>query len=91
MIVHAVDGLAPGLYRWPELDQPIRTGLICEEAWRVSLDQDLARDAAFVVVAAVDVAALSDREYREAQLAAGIVEGRLHLMAYAAGRQRVRA
>jgi hypothetical protein len=31
------------------------------------------------------VAALSDREYREAQLAAGIVEGRLHLMAYALG------
>ncbi|HET6209594.1 MAG TPA: hypothetical protein VFD94_04385 [Jatrophihabitans sp.] len=85
VIVHAVDGLAPGLYRWPELDQPIRTGDLRELAWQVCMDQDLGRDAAFVVVAAVEVAALSDREYREAQLAAGIVEGRLHLMAYALG------
>ena len=29
--------------------------------------------------------ALDDREYREAQLAAGLVEGRLHLLAYALG------
>jgi hypothetical protein len=85
VIVHAVDGLQPGLYRWPELDQPIRTGNLRTEAWTVTLEQDLARDAAFVVVAAIGVAALSDREYREAQLAAGIVEGRLHLMAYALG------
>lgn len=85
LIVHAVDGLAPGLYRWPELDQPIRTGNLRPEAWTVSLEQDLARDAAFVAVAAIDVGTLSDREYREAQLAAGIVEGRLHLMAYALG------
>ncbi|HEX4728875.1 MAG TPA: hypothetical protein VH298_13815, partial [Jatrophihabitans sp.] len=85
VIVHAVDGLQPGLYRWPELDQPIRTGNLRPEVWTVTLEQDLARDAAFVVVAAIGVAALSDREYREVQLAAGIVEGRLHLMAYALG------
>lgn len=85
LIVHAVDGLAPGLYRWPELDRPVRTGNLRPEAWTVTLEQDLARDAAFVAVAAIDVATLSDREYREAQLAAGIVEGRLHLMAYALG------
>jgi hypothetical protein len=36
-------------------------------------------------VAATDVGALDDREYREAQLAAGLVEGRLHLLAYALG------
>jgi hypothetical protein len=37
------------------------------------------------VVSATDVASLDDRSYREAQLAAGIVEGRLHLAAYALG------
>ena len=34
---------------------------------------------------AADVSALDDREYREANLAAGLVEGRLHLAAYALG------
>jgi hypothetical protein len=37
------------------------------------------------VIAATDVGALDDREYREAQLAAGLVEGRLHLLAYGLG------
>jgi hypothetical protein len=49
------------------------------------MDQGLARDAAFVVIGAADVGALDDRAYREAQLAAGLVEGRLHLLAYALG------
>jgi hypothetical protein len=51
----------------------------------VALDQSLARDAAFVTIATADVARLSDHGYREAQLAAGLVEGRLHLVAYALG------
>jgi hypothetical protein len=38
-----------------------------------------------VVIAAADVGALDDRQYREAQLAAGLVEGRLHLLGYALG------
>jgi hypothetical protein len=37
------------------------------------------------VIGAADVAAFDDREYREAQLGAGLVEGRLHLLAYALG------
>lgn len=37
------------------------------------------------MIAATDVGALDDREYREAQLAAGLVEGRLHLLAYSLG------
>jgi hypothetical protein len=45
----------------------------------------LGRDAAFVVIGATDVGALDDHGYREAQLAAGLVEGRLHLLAYALG------
>ena len=40
---------------------------------------------AFVVMAATDAGALDDRAYREEQLAAGLVEGRLHLTAYALG------
>jgi hypothetical protein len=56
-----------------------------EEMFRVCLDQGLARDAAFVVIAATDVGRLDDRGYREANLAAGVVEGRLHLLAYALG------
>ena len=56
-----------------------------ETLLRVCLDQDLGRDAAFVVLAAIDLDTLDDRGYRDAQLAAGIVEGRLHLAAYALG------
>ena len=60
-------------------------GAMRDELYRVCLEQGLARDAAFVVIAATDVGALDDREYREAQLAAGLVEGRLHLLAYGLG------
>jgi hypothetical protein len=81
----AVDGVAPGLYRWPDLDAPVRHGLLREELFDVCMEQELARDAAFDVAAVVDPAGLGDRGYREAQLDAGIVEGRLHLAAYALG------
>jgi len=63
----------------------VRRGVLREELYRIALEQGLARDAAFVVVGAADVGALDDRSYREAQLAAGLVEGRLHLLAYALG------
>jgi hypothetical protein len=85
VVVHAVDGLEPGVYRWPDLSAPVRTGDFRRELYRVALDQGLPRDAAFVVIGTADVSALDDREYREAQLAAGLVEGRLHLAAYALG------
>jgi hypothetical protein len=83
--VHDVEGVAPGLYRWPDLSAPLRTGALRDELYRVCYEQGLARDAAFVVFSATDVGALDDREYREAQFAAGLVEGRLHLAAYAEG------
>ena len=86
--VHDVTGLGSGLYQWPDLEQPVRSQSSQEmraEMYRVCLDQSLARDAAFVVVAGTDVTKLSDRGYREAQLAAGLVEGRIHLAAYALG------
>ena len=85
VVVHDVDGFERGVYRWPSLSRPVRTGMLREELYLVAMEQGLARDAAFVAIGAADVATLDDREYREAQLAAGLVEGRLHLLAYALG------
>jgi hypothetical protein len=85
VVVHDVAGLAPGVYRWPDLDEPVRSGALRDELYRVCLDQALARDAAFVAIAAADLAALGDAGYRAAHLAAGLAEGRLHLAAYALG------
>lgn len=83
--VHGVDGVRSGLYRWPDLDTPLRTGDLRAELERVCLDQSLAAEAAYVVISAAPLSTLDDRSYREAQLAGGLVEGRLHLAAYALG------
>jgi hypothetical protein len=85
VVIHDVTGVPPGVYRWPALDVPVRAGALRDELYRVCLDQTLARDAAFVAIAATDLTGLSDREYRTAHLAAGLAEGRLHLAAYALG------
>lgn len=85
VVVHDVSGMQPGLYRWPALGEPFRAGGLRDELYRIALEQGLARDAAFVVLTLAGVGALDDRGYREAQLAAGLVEGRLHLAAYALG------
>ncbi|HWK26463.1 MAG TPA: hypothetical protein VNS09_07875 [Solirubrobacter sp.] len=85
LAVHAVDTLAPGLYRWPDLDRPRRAGDLRERLYRVCWDQELGRDASFVAIAAADLARIDDAGYRDAQLEAGLVEGRLHLAAYALG------
>lgn len=83
--VHDVEEVAPGLYRWPDLSQPVRDGNLRAELRRVAAGQGLAGDAAFVVIGAADLTSISDRRYRELQLAAGLVEGRLHLAAFALG------
>ncbi len=83
--VHNVEDLNPGLYRWPSLDAPIRAGDLRDELLHVCIEQPLGRDAAFVVIAAADMSQLDDRGYREAQLEAGLVDGRLHLAAAALG------
>jgi len=85
LAVHAVDGLSPGIYRWPDLSEPARFGALRGDLYRVCLDQGLGRDAAFVVITTAHVNQLDDREYREAHLAAGVVEGRLHLLVFALG------
>lgn len=83
--VHGVDDVEPGLYRWPDIATPLRAGNLREELLRLCWDQDLGRDAAFVVMGATHLDRLGDRDYRGAQLDAGLVEGRLHLAAYALG------
>jgi nitroreductase len=83
--VHDVAGVAPGLYRWPDLSQPVHGGNLRAELRRIASEQGLAGDAAFVVITAADITSASDRRYRDLQLAAGIVAGRLHLAAYALG------
>jgi hypothetical protein len=85
VVIHDVGELAPGVYRWPDVTTTGPGHDLREDLYRVALEQGLASDAAFVVIGATDVAALDDRGYREAQLAAGLVEGRLHLLAYALG------
>ncbi|WP_250008337.1 hypothetical protein [Actinoplanes sp. M2I2] len=82
--VHGVDGVEPGIYRRPGRE-PVVTGDLRTELERVSLGQSLSAEAAYVVIAAVPGGDLDDRGYRAAQLAAGLVEGRLHLAAYAVG------
>ncbi len=82
--VHAVDGMTPGIYRWPET-APRRPGDVRDELYRLAFEQELAQAAAFVTIGTADIGALDDRGYREALLGAGIVEGRLHLLAYALG------
>jgi SagB-type dehydrogenase family enzyme len=83
--VHDVEGLDPGVYRLPDLSSPVVAGNLRAELRRIALGQGLAGDAAFVVIGAADLTAIGDRRYRELQLAAGLVEGRLHLAAYALG------
>lgn len=85
VVAHAVDGVQPGIYRWPDLDRPVRAGTHRDALLRVCLGQALAADAAYVAIAATRSDGLDDRSYRDAQLAAGLVEGRLHLAAYALG------
>ena len=85
VVVHAVDDVAPGVYRWPDLDNAVSSGDLRDELGRICLGQALGADAAYVVISATSARELDDRSYRDAQLAAGIVEGRLHLAAYATG------
>ena len=86
--VNAVDAVACGIHRWPDLEHPVRPldeGRARAELHAAALDQGLARDAAFVVMSGTDLGSLDDHGYRVAQLEAGLVEGRLHLMAWALG------
>jgi SagB-type dehydrogenase family enzyme len=83
--VHGVDGVEAGVYRWPDLSAPLQKGDLRDELERIALSQSLAAEAAYVAISATGADGLDDRGYRDAQLAGGMVEGRLHLAAYALG------
>lgn len=88
--VFTVDGVSPGVYRLAgDGLERLAEGDVRAAARHLCLDQDLGGDGAFTVFSCADVddvaVALGDRGYRAAQLEAGLVEGRLHLLAYASG------
>jgi nitroreductase len=94
VLVHDVEGWEPGAYRWsPEtatlepLEAHTDTRLLGRQ---LCLGQPLGGDGCFTAFHQSDIETLvrpplGDRAYRCAQLEAGVVEGRLHLAAYALG------
>lgn len=90
LIVHAVDGLAPGAYYYRREDRALELleeGNFRAEAGRLDLGQALAADAAVNVYALCALPAVlehfGNRGYRAAQLEGGITGGRMYLAAYA--------
>ena len=90
--VHAIDGVAPGAYRWRadsgELEV-VQLGDTRDAAELLCLRQPLGGDSAFTAFHGADLdavlGALGARGYRAAQLEAGIAAGRLSLAAFALG------
>jgi len=95
VVVHAVDGLAPGAYRHDPQQHALllrRSGIELRRAARAAaLDQDVIGDAAVVFVLSMDRAALladaagPARAYRHALLHAGCIGERIYLEAGARG------
>jgi SagB-type dehydrogenase family enzyme len=84
LLVHAVDGLPAGAYAWTG-DGPRPLGPADRaRSQALCLDQELARDAAFLLFFTLDedrLARLDTRAYRTALLGAGYALGRLYLAA----------
>ncbi len=90
LVVHAVDGLAPGTYAHDRRTQALellRGGDFRREAGFLALGQDLAADASVDCYVLADLTrifgGLGNRGYRCAQLEGGVVGGRIYLAAYA--------
>ena len=94
VLVHTVMGVTPGPYRW----DPATQGVLPVEGpamdtrrlgQLLALDQPLGGTGAYTAFHGADLEAvtarLGDRGYRCAQFEAGVVEGRLHLSAFALG------
>jgi SagB-type dehydrogenase family enzyme len=86
--VHAVEGVAPGIYRWvPGNLEQIERGTFRPQAAHLCLDQPLGGDCAFdafhCATLGVVIAPSGARGYRSALLEAGTAMGRLQLAAYA--------
>jgi len=92
LIVHAVEGLPPGTYRYRRREgtlELLRGGSLRREAGFLGLGQDLPADAAVNCYFLCDLDPVLDhfgnRGYRAAQLEAAIAGGKLYLAAYALG------
>jgi len=90
LIVHAVEGLEPGAYffrRDAQVLERLKRGEFRNEAGYLGLEQQLPADAAVDIFFLADLRPifnrLGNRGYRAVQLEAGIVGGRLYLVAYA--------
>ena len=88
MIVHAVEGLVPGAYRWDgEGSKMLFEGDFRDTSYHLCLDQPLGGDSSATLFLLCDlersIERLGQRSYRAAQLEAGIVAGRIYLGAYA--------
>ena len=90
VIVHAVEGLAPGAYFFDRARgalQCLKEGDFREDAYFLGLEQSLPADAAAAIFYMADLRAIlerfGNRGYRAAQLEAGILGGKLYLAAYA--------
>ena len=92
VIVNAVDGIAPGTYRYDGDGRTLErrhAGDFRATAGHLDLGQELAADAAVNLYWLADLdavfARLGDRGYRAVQLGAAIAGGRAYLAAYALG------
>jgi SagB-type dehydrogenase family enzyme len=90
LIVHAVEGLAPGTYvfrRDKRALELLREGDFRREAGHLGLDQDIPADCSVNIYFLTDLgkalACFGNRGYRAAQLEAAIMGGKIYLAAYA--------
>jgi SagB-type dehydrogenase family enzyme len=90
VIVHAVEGLAPGAYVYHRARgalELLREGNFRNEAGYLGLEQELPAEASVNVYCLADLGAIlarfGNRGYRAAQLEGGIIGGKLYLAAYA--------
>jgi len=90
LIVHAVEGLAPGAYvfhRSRAALECLKQGNFRADAGYLGLQQELPADAAVDIFFLADLRAVlqrfGNRGYRAAQLEAGIVGGKIYLASYA--------
>jgi SagB-type dehydrogenase family enzyme len=92
LVVHAVEGIAPGAYAYAPRAHglvPLRAGELREEAAFLCLEQALGGSGSATVFFLADLdrvlGAMGNRGYRVANLEAGLRGGRLYLAAYAQG------
>ncbi|WP_433260047.1 nitroreductase family protein [Actinosynnema sp. CS-041913] len=88
VVVNAVDGLSPGVYRWHDAGgpEPVADGDSRAHARSLCCGQDLAYDSAFLVLHSARVGPYlgrrGERGYRVLQFAAGLASGALYLSAF---------